>query len=89
MPRDLLHAWFTLIALSAGSTAIAVAQASGAISGGAVAAAGVAILGLAWGKARVILNAYLGLARAPFWQRGFGIVLGLYALLLLGLYLAG
>jgi len=45
------------------------------------------ILTFAWLKARVILSYYLGLNAAPFWRRGFGISLGIFCLLLLGLYL--
>ncbi|MBB4303280.1 hypothetical protein GGD81_002323 [Rhodobium orientis] len=88
MPRDpLLRAWTALIVLCLGSTAIAVAVGSG-LSKTALTAAGAVILTLSWLKARLILNAYLGLAAAPFWRKGFEITLALYALLLLGLYLS-
>ena len=52
------------------------------------AGAGTLILTFAWLKARLILGRYLRLDAAPFWRRGFGISLGLFCLLLLGLYLA-
>ncbi len=79
----LIRAWATLIALSLGSTALAV----GAIPPAWQPVAGAAILILAWAKARVILARYLGLAAAPFWARGFGVALGVFCLVLLGLYL--
>lgn len=65
------HAWLTLIALSAGSTLLAYFGAAGV-------AAGLAILGLAWIKAQVILRVYLGLQNAPSWGRGFALVLAMY-----------
>lgn len=83
------RAWATLMALSAGSTALAVAVTGGGLAGAPLAAAGAAILTLAWAKARTILNAYLRLDEAPAFRRGFGLTLALYAALLLGLYLAG
>jgi len=81
-------AWLLLLALSGASTVLSVAVSRGAISGGAVTLGGAAILTLAWAKARTILNAYLRLDEAPVFRRGFGLTLALYALLLLGLYLA-
>ncbi len=39
------------------------------------------ILAIAYGKARIILRDYLGLAKAPGWSRGFALVLGVYILL--------
>ena len=85
MPADpLLRAWLWLIGLSFGSTLVSLwpwPPALAALAGGLV-------LGLAWLKARVILSRYLGLCEAPAWRRGFGISLGLFCLLLLGLYLA-
>lgn len=90
MTKDpLIRAWGWLLAFSALSTALAVAVSRGGIGGAGITAGGAAILFLAWAKARVILRSYLGLAQAPFWNRGFAIVLGLYALLLLALYLMG
>ena len=61
---------------------------SGGFVGLAATLAGVAILALAWGKAQLILDAYLGLANAPAIRRGMALVMVLYALLLPGLYLA-
>lgn len=88
-PDPLLRAWVALIALSLGSTALAALIARGDLAGAATTGAGAAILGLAWAKARVILERYLGLAAAPFWRRGFSIVLALYGAGLLTLYLLG
>jgi len=85
----LTRAWVWLVALSLGSTVIATLVGRGLLSGTQVTIAGAAILLLAWLKARVILDRYLGLAAAPFWHRGFSIVLGLYCLGLLVLYLIG
>ncbi len=81
-------AWLLLLALSGASTVLSVAVARGALSGSAATIGGAAILALAWAKARTILNAYLRLSGAPAFRRGFGLALGLYALLLLGLYLS-
>lgn len=83
MTRDpLLRAWVWLVALSIGSTIVALTlprlQAT---------VAGVVILTLAWLKARVILARYLGLAAVPAVAFGFGLVLGLFMLAALGLYL--
>lgn len=80
----ILRAWGWLVALSLGSTAITLWH----WPPGLTVLAGMAILFLAWAKARVILDTYLGLAAAPFWRRGFGLSLGIFCLLLLGLYLA-
>ncbi|ADZ69017.1 hypothetical protein [Polymorphum gilvum] len=89
MLRDpLLRAWLGLIGLSLASTVLALGVGHQAFVGLAATATGAAILALAWLKARIILAAYLGLATAPFLRRGFDLVLGLYALLLLALYLA-
>lgn len=79
------RAWILLLVLSACSTLLALPD----LAGPAATLAGATILTLAWAKSRLILDQYLGLAAAPFWRRGFGIVLALYALLLMGLYLAG
>ncbi len=84
LPTDpLSRAWLALIALSAGSTAVAALVAMDLHR----AAAGAAILLLAWLKSRVILSRYLGLAQAPGWRRGFNLVQGLFCLLLLTLFL--
>ena len=88
-PDPLIRAWGWLIGLSAVSTALAVAVTQGMLTHNWVTAGGAAILFLAWAKAGVILRSYLGLAQAPFWNRGFSIVLGFYALLLRALYLMG
>ena len=68
-------AWLLLLALSAGSTAAA----AGGITGLPLAQF---VLALAWGKARLILNRYLGLLQAPAIARGFALVLALYMVLL-------
>jgi hypothetical protein len=85
---SLLRAWGWLVGLSAASTVIAVMVSQSALADTAATLAGTVIVTLAWAKARLILARYLGLAAAPFWQRGFEIVLGLYVVLLLALYLA-
>lgn len=82
------RAWILLLALSVASTLLSLGAARGAFTGSAVTLGGAAILALAWTKARTILNAYLRLDEAPAFRRGFGLALGLYALLLLGLFLA-
>ncbi len=73
--------WLTLVALSAASTLIA-------WSGGTGAWVALAILALAWAKAQIVLNVYLGLAQVPGWSRGFALVLGLFMLAARGLALA-
>jgi hypothetical protein len=82
-PHALITGWLALLVFSFGSTLISVWP----VPSQWQAVAGVAILVLAWLKARVILVRYLGLARAPFWARGFGVSLALFCGLLLGLYL--
>jgi hypothetical protein len=72
------RAWAVLIALSAVSTAVA---ASG-LSGRWLA---LIVLPIAWAKAQVILNRYLGLAQAPAIARGFALSLGLFMALLIAL----
>lgn len=81
--KPLVIAWGWLAGLSL--LAALIAQAPG--FGLPRTVAGVAILALALAKARVILARYLGLAQAPSWLRGFMWVVGLWALLILGLYL--
>jgi hypothetical protein len=82
--RDpLIRAWAALVVLGLGATLIAASP--GLLPGPA---AGALLLILAWAKARLILNAFLGLSAAPAWARGFGLALGLYMALLLGLALA-
>ncbi|MGC8203359.1 nitric oxide reductase F protein [Aliiroseovarius sp. PTFE2010] len=82
--RPLHIAWVLLLALSLGSTALSVSW----IWAQWPALAGVAVMALAWQKARIILAQYLGLDQAPSWQRGFNGALSGLCLLLLGLYLA-
>ncbi|WP_294608354.1 nitric oxide reductase F protein [Roseovarius sp.] len=79
----LLRAWAALMCLSLGATLISLWHWPPALE----AVAGVLVLSLAWLKARIILSSYLGLDAAPFWRRGFGMSLGAFCLLLLGLYL--
>ncbi len=86
MLRDILwRSWIFLALLSFASTALAQWDAAGL----ARALAGATILTLAYFKARLILGRYLGLAAAPYWYRGFSLVIALYMILLLALYLAG
>lgn len=83
MTRDpLFRAWAWLVALSIGSTVVALTLHSLNAT-----VAGVIILTLAWLKARVILSRYLGLAEVPAIAFGFGLVLALFMLACLGLYL--
>lgn len=87
MRNPVIRAWVWLLGLSLLSTGLALLV-DQRLSGGAVTLAGAAILTLSWLKARVILSDYLGLRAAPFWRRGFGMVLAIYMLVLLGLYVA-
>ena len=80
----ILKAWVWLLALS-GVSAL-VAQAVGLGIDRRI--TGAVILLLAVAKSRVILARYLGLDQAPGWLSGVMTVLGLFALLALGLYLA-
>lgn len=82
----LIRAWAVLIALSVAATAVALMRPAG--PRWLVIVAGAAILGLAWGKARVILGRYLELDAHPGPRRAFGAVLGLWALAALALYVA-
>jgi hypothetical protein len=82
--RSLTIAWMSLIALSLASTLLSL---SGIWAQGPV-VAGIAVLLLAWQKARIILAQYLGLAAAPAWRRGFELALALLCLLMLALFLA-
>ena len=87
MRTDLLiRAWALLIALSVAATAVALLRPDA--PRWAVIAAGAAILGIAWIKARVILGRYLELDAHPGPRRAFGAVLGLWALAALALYVA-
>jgi hypothetical protein len=76
----LTKAWILLIVLSSITTVLATF--SGDWGGGFVAA----ILILSGWKARLILNKYLGLENSGFWQRGFNTFIGMFLILVLGLY---
>ncbi|WP_269586016.1 cytochrome C oxidase subunit IV family protein [Roseibium sp. Sym1] len=78
------RAWLQLLLLSAAS--VFLAAWSGVLPGPT--ATGALVLVIAWLKARVILSRYLGLWQAPSWQSGFNWGLGIYCLVLLGLFLA-
>ena len=80
--RPAHRAWALPIALGLATTALA---ARGTVAG--TPWLGALILAIAFLKMRLILTRYLGLADAPFWRRGFDADLGLFVLLLLGLYL--
>lgn len=85
MTRDpLIRAWLWLIAASAGSTLMAGLADSGATARVAM----LAVLVLAWIKARVVLGAYLELDEMPATRRGFDLALGLFMAVAGGLYLA-
>ncbi|MRX50472.1 hypothetical protein GI374_08465 [Paracoccus sp. S-4012] len=86
MRDPLTRAWIWLLVLSAASTAIAIFLPG--LAPDALRLTGVAILILAWMKARVILGTYLGLADYPAVGRGFGLALGLVMAVAFGLYLA-
>jgi nitric oxide reductase NorF protein len=81
--KYLAGAWLWLVGFSLAAALMAAAMANGLPRP----AAGAAILVLALLKARVILARYLGLVSAPPWLSGFTWVIGLWALLMLGLYL--
>ena len=78
----LTRAWAMLIALSILSTAVAALGLEGRWLA-------LIVLPLAWAKARIILNRYLGLSQAPDIARGFAISLGLFMLVLIGLAVVG
>ena len=87
----LFRAWIALLVFSMTSTAVAIFIDRGKTASGAnwvPVAAGVVILLLALIKGRIILSRYLGLETTRFWRRGFNTALTIYALVLLGLYLA-
>lgn len=87
-PSDpLIRAWLALVALSALATGVSLLRPDAPAWAATV--AGAAILVLAWLKARVILNRYLGLAGVPGARRGFGAGLGAFALAALVLYALG
>ncbi len=64
-------AWVLLVLLSAGSTLTAISGMTGP-------ALALIVLALAWAKAQLILNRYLGLAQAPVVARGFALALALF-----------
>lgn len=64
-------AWAFLVLLSAGSTLAAVSGLTGP-------ALALIVLALAWAKAQLILNRYLGLSQAPAVARGFALALALF-----------
>ena len=84
MGNKALHiAWVSLIVLSIAATALSFP----AINSYWPTASGIAVLILAWLKARIILARYLGLAAAPAWARGFDLALGGLFVIFLALYL--
>lgn len=84
-PNDpLIRAWLALVALSGIATAVALLRPD--TPDWAATLAGAVILGLAWLKARVILDRYLDLADYPAARRGFGAGLGVFAVAALVLY---
>ena len=83
--RPLRRTWLVLAVLSALGTALALVGWTGA----ARHAAGLAILALAFVKARLILLDYMGLSRALAWRGGAVGAVAAAALLFAGLYLAG
>jgi hypothetical protein len=79
-----VRAWLALIALSGLATAVSLLRPEAPSWADTV--AGAVILGLAWLKARVILDGYLDLAGYPAARQGFGAGLGVFALAALFLY---
>lgn len=75
----LTRAWLALILLSLAASAMALVPSSP--WGGAV------VLGLCYAKGRLVLDHYLGLARAPAWRRAFAWGYGGFLMLCLALYL--
>lgn len=75
------RAWLVLVALSLASTGMA------AMGQGRVLV--VVVLLLAWAKARVVLDVYLGLQDVPGWRRGFSLGLGAFMVALIGLSVVG
>lgn len=76
------RAWMGLMALSLASTALAYGGAAGVW-------AALAILALAWAKAQLILNRYLGLSQAPNIAWGMALVLATFMAGVMGLAIAG
>jgi hypothetical protein len=81
----LTRAWLRLAALGLVTTALAAAPLP--VSPLASAAVAAAILLIAFLKMRLILRAYLELARSRTWRVAFDWVLGTFSLLLYGLWL--
>jgi hypothetical protein len=81
--RALIRAWAGLVGLGAATSLVAAVAGSPPIPVFAAAL----VLGLAWGKARLILRRYLGLAAAPSWRGGVDAVIGGYLVLLFVLFL--
>lgn len=81
--NPLLRAWLMLLALSGATALLASEHARLPKSAGAV-----LLLLLAFSKARIILDDYLGLRAAPAWRRGFTVVILLFLAGLAALYLA-
>ncbi|MFP7570543.1 hypothetical protein [Marivita sp. S2033] len=81
--KSLYTAWAVLIVLSLASTLLSHTAVWSLWPLGA----GIAVLALAWLKARIILAQYLGLAEVPSWRRGFEFALAALCLLMLGIYL--
>lgn len=83
-PPGLARAWMALIVASIVSTGLALLP----VPAGWSAAIGIAILVVAWIKARIVLARYMGLETVPAWQHGFDLCLGAFTLLLISLFLA-
>ncbi len=81
MTNPVTRAWIVLIVLSAASTAIAASGMQGRMLA-------LAVLPIAWVKAQVVLNRYLGLAQAPVIARGFALSLAAFMALLIWLAVA-
>ncbi len=75
----LTRAWLALILLSLTASAMALAPPWPWV--------GAVILGLCYAKGRLVLDCYLGLARAPTWCRAFAWGYGGFLALCLALYL--
>lgn len=80
-------AWVQLCALTVASTAVAyvAGQVQAQLAGAAVATA--LLVAFAFLKARIILGAYLHLSSAPGWLGAASTVLGIWLVLIWGLYL--
>lgn len=76
------RAWLGLALLSSVTTIVALSPLSAPWSGAL-------ILIFAWAKARLIFLWYLELADVPVWRGGILFGLGLFSLLLFGLYVIG